>query len=165
MTDASSLEDVASLLAGGKITQTSLRKKKQPTGYSGIDGARQMLNDMIFESLSKYDAEIAKCTEFYAKQCALMEIARGAIAASNYVAANSRMLILDAQENINKCEVAIPETKMELSQHLLKCKNELHKLNARLKIVMGDIAVMTMILKMTDCDAKLVQMRKLVMLR
>jgi len=30
---------------------------------------------------------------------------------------------------------------------------------------MGDIAIMTMILKMTDCDAKLVQMEKLVMLR
>jgi len=95
----------------------------------------------------------------------LMEIARGAIAASNYVAANSRMLILDAQENINKCEVAIPETKMELKQHLAMCKDTLQKLNTRLKIVMGDIAIMTMILKMTDCDAKLVQMKKMVMLR
>ena len=77
-----------------------------------------MLNDMIDESMSKYDAEIAKCTDFYSKQCALMEIARGAIAAANFVAANSRMLILDAQYNINKCEVAIPEVKLELKQHL-----------------------------------------------
>merc|ERR1719498_871488 len=38
------------------------------------------------------------------------------------------------------------------------CKHELNKLNARLKIVMGDIAVMTMILEMTDCDKKLIQM-------
>merc|ERR1719453_527394 len=154
---------------GGQFAKASLRSKssahKKKPGYSGIDGARHMLNDMIFESLSKYDAEIAKCTEFYAKQCALMEIARGAIAASNYVAANSRMLILDSQANINKCEVAIPETKMELSQHLAKCAREHRALNKRLKIVMGDIAIMTMILKMTDCDAKLVQMRKLVMLR
>jgi len=170
VTSASQLEEVADLINGGQVAKTALRsqdnahKKKKP-GYSGIDGARHMLNDMIFESLSKYDAEIAKCTEFYAKQCALMEIARGAIAASNYVAANSRMLILDAQENINKCEVAIPETKMELKQHLSMCKDTLQKLNTRLKIVMGDIAVMTMILKMTDCDSKLVQMKKMVMLK
>merc|ERR1719453_708643 len=33
--------------------------RKQPKGYSGIDGARKLLNDMIFESMTKYDAEIA----------------------------------------------------------------------------------------------------------
>merc|ERR1719393_380919 len=125
LSDIASLDQVASLLAGGKLGKTSLRadKKKQP-GYSGIDGARKLLNDMIFESLSKYDAEIAKCTDFYSKQCALMEIARGAIAASNYVAANSRMLILDSQAEINKCEEDIPETKLELKEHNRKCKNE-----------------------------------------
>merc|ERR1719217_1211733 len=167
LTNASELEEVAALLSGGVVSKTALRssgKKKQP-GYSGIDGARKMLNDMIFESLSKYDQEIAKCTEFYSKQCALMEIARGEIAAANFIAANSRALILDAQYNINKCEVSIPELKQELKEHNLKCKNELKKLNTRLKIVLGDIAVMTMILKMTDCETKLVHMKKLMMLR
>merc|ERR1719487_3088536 len=163
--NSSQFEHIASLVAGGQLTKTSALRKKQPTGYSGIDGARKLLNDMIFESLSKYDAEIAKCTDFYSKQCALMEIARGAIAASNYVAANSRMLILDSQAEINKCEEDIPETKLELKNHNLKCKNELAKMNKRLKIVMGDIEVMTMILKMTDCEAKFVQMNKLAMLR
>merc|ERR1740127_139837 len=106
-----------------------------------------------------------KCTDYYAKQCALMEIARGEIAAANFVAANSRALILDAQYNINKCEVAIPETKQELKEHNQKCADDLAKLKARLKIVMGDISVMTMILKMTDCETKFLQMKKLVMLR
>merc|ERR1719487_799131 len=155
--NSSQFEHIASLVAGGQLTKTSALRKKQPTGYSGIDGARKLLNDMIFESLSKYDQEIAKCTDFYSKQCALMEVARGQIAASNYVAANSRMLILDSQAEINKCEEDIPETKQELKEHNRKCKNELAKLNARLKIVMGDIAVMTMILKMTDCETKLMQ--------
>ena len=45
------------------------------------------------------------------------------------------MLILDSQATINKCEVDIPTRKLELKQHLLKCKHELDKLNARLKIV------------------------------
>merc|ERR1719482_2342537 len=167
MTNEENVEGLASLLGGGELVTSNLRtgkKKKQP-GYSGIDGARKLLNDMIFESLSKYDAEIAKCTDFYSKQCALMEIARGAIAAANFVAANSRALILDAQSNINMCEVSIPELRQELKEHNALCKKQLDKLNARLKIVMGDIAVMTMILKMTDCETKLLQMKKLIMLR
>merc|ERR1719272_47859 len=114
--------------------------------------------------MSKYDAEIAKCTDYYTRQCAAMESCRGQIEASNYVAANSRMLILDSQATINKCEADIPETKLELKNHNSKCKNELKKLNSRLKIVMGDIAVMTMILKMTDCETKLLQTSKLTML-
>jgi len=146
-------------MLGGK---SNLRK--QPKGYSGIDGARKLLNDMIFESMSKYDAEIAKCTEFYANQCAQMEACRGKIAAANYVAANSRALILDSQARINKCEVDIPNRKYELKQHNFKCKHELAKMNARLKIVMGDIAIMTMILEMTDCEKKLIQMKSFALL-
>jgi hypothetical protein len=137
---------------------------RQPKGYSGLDGARKLLNDMIFESMTKYDAEIAKCTEYYSKQCAAMEVCRGQISAANYVAANSRALILDAQSTINICEVDIPTMEEELKQHILKCKHELSRLNTRLKIVMGDIAVMTMILEMTDCEKKLLQTNKLSML-
>merc|ERR1719473_1129571 len=150
----------AANMAVGK--QSSLRK--QPKGYSGLDGARKLLNDMIFESMTKYDAEIAKCTEYYSKQCAAMEACRGSIAAANYIAANSRALILDSQATINKCEVDIPTRKLELKQHLLQCKHELDKLNTRLKIVMGDIAVMTMILEMTDCEKKLLQMKEFALL-
>jgi len=138
--------------------------RKQPTGYSGVDGAKKLLNDMIFEAMSKYDQEIAKCTEYYSKQCAAMEVCRGQIAAANYIAANSRALILDAQATINRCEVDIPTRKYDLKQHLLKCKAELYKLNTRLKIVMGDVAVMTMILEMTDCEKALIQTKRLQLL-
>merc|ERR1719387_2581023 len=94
-----------------------------------------------------------------------MEVCRGQISASNYIAANSRALILDSQSTINRCEVDIPTRKLELKNHLLKCKQELKKLNARLKIVMGDIKVMTMILEMTDCEKKLLQVEKLALRR
>merc|ERR1719454_1334005 len=141
-------------LSGG----SHLRQPKK--GYSGIDGARKLLNDMIFESMTKYDAEIAKCTSYYAEQCAAMEACRSQIAAANYVAANSRALILDSQATINVCEVEIPKMELELRQHNLKCKSELAKMEARLKIVMGDIAVMTMILEMTDCEKKMLQQQK-----
>jgi len=131
--------------------QSNLRK--QPKGYAGLEGARKLLNDMIYESLSKYDAEIAKCTDYYATQCAGMEACRGQIAASNFIAANSRSLILDAQARINRCEVDIPTRKLELKLHNEKCARELKKMNARLAIILGDIEVMTIILTMTDCDA------------
>merc|ERR1740130_1769304 len=144
--------------------KNSKNLRKQPKGYSGLDGARKLLNDMIYTSMRKYDAEIAKCTEYYSEQCAAMEACRGQIAASNYVAANSRALILDSQATINKCEVDIPTMELELSQHLAKCKRELSSMNSRLKIVMGDIAVMTTILEMTDCDKKLLQMKDLALL-
>jgi len=153
------LVQAASLARGGK---QNLRK--QPKGYSGIDGARKMLNDMIFESMTKYDGEIAKCTEYYSTQCAALEACRSQISASNYIAANSRALILDAQAVINIEEVEIPAKKQELKQHNTKCKHELARTNARLKIVLGDIAVMTMILEMTDCEKKLLQMKNFALL-
>merc|ERR1719326_2659884 len=155
------LMQVANMAMG----KASKNLRKQPKGYAGLDGARKLLNDMLYESMSKYDAEVAKCTDYYSRQCAAMEACRGQIAASNYIAANSRALILDSQATINKCEVDIPTKKLKLSQHLLMCKHELNKLNTRLKIVMGDIAVMTMILEMTDCDKKLIQLKNIALLR
>merc|ERR1719482_2284624 len=56
------LVQVTNMALGGH----SSHLRKQPKGYAGIDGARKLLNDMIFESMTKYDAEIAKCTEYYA---------------------------------------------------------------------------------------------------
>jgi len=160
LANSSVTDNIISLMKGGQ----NLRKGKQD-GFGGLNGARLLLNDMIHEVMVKYDAEIAKCTSYYAAQCALMEVARGQISAANYICATSRALIMDAQGNINYCELMIPQTKQELKDHNLKCKKELAKLNAKLKIILGDIAVMTMILEMSDCDAKFLQYKKLAMLK
>merc|ERR1719502_1054488 len=135
------------------VNGTHGRLRKQPKGYAGVDGAKKMLNQMLFESMKKYDEDISKCTEYYATTCGQMEILRGRISAANYMASNSRSLILDSQASINKAEVDIPTTKMELKVHKKKCKTELDKMHARLQVILGDISVMTTILKMTDCDA------------
>jgi len=131
-----------------------LRKADPKKGYAGIDGARKLLNDMILESMIKYDKETTECTEYYSQQCAAMEAARGQISASNYEAAESRTLILDAQNTIGMCEVDIPTRKFELKNHKQKCKDKLQMMKARLAVIEADIAVMTTILKMTDCDKK-----------
>merc|ERR1719408_876421 len=156
------LKQVTGLLANRQNLRKQLQKHD---GFGGLNGARLLLNDMIFEVMVKYDQEIAKCTAYYAQQCALMEVARGQISAANYVAATARALILDAQANINHLEISIPETKAELKDHNHKCKTELKKLDDQLKIILNDIAVMTMILEMSDCDAKLLQYKKLALLK
>jgi len=162
LVNTSALDRVTSLLTGSK----NLRKQANGhDGFGGLDGARLLLNDMIHEVEIKYDAEIAKCTDYYSKQCALMEVARGQISAANYVAATARALILDSQASINHCELSIPESKQELKDHNRKCKSQIDKMNHNLKIIMDDIAIMTMILEMSDCDKKLLQMQKLTMLK
>merc|ERR1719329_1871768 len=118
---ASAFTKVTNLLAGSQ----NLRSKAKDDGFGGLDGARRLLNSMIHEAMTKYDAEIAKCTDYYAKQCALMEIARGQISAANFIAANSRNLILDAQGIINQMEKDIPDTKQELKAHNLQCRRSL----------------------------------------
>merc|ERR1719456_1511848 len=92
-----------------------------------------------------HSAELAKVADM---------VQRGETSGANYVAANSRELILDAQATINRCQVTIPTLKLELKQHKLKCEHELTEMNKRLAIVLGDIEVMTNILEMTDCDAQ-----------
>merc|ERR1719506_796999 len=106
---------------------------------------------MISTSMTKYDGEIAKCSAYYAEQCAAMQSCRGQIAASNYLASNSRSKILLAQSTINQMQGDIPDKKQELKQHTTKCKDELTAARKRLAIVQGDIEVLTDILKMTEC--------------
>merc|ERR1719456_1335256 len=96
-----------------------------PEGYSGVDKARNMLNEMIGESMEKYDLEIAKCTDYYSKQCGLMESCRGEISAANYKAANSRQHILAAQTQVAISQEALPRLKLELDTHKKKCKREI----------------------------------------
>jgi hypothetical protein len=98
---SSSLQHIENALLG--------RVRLRAGGFGGLDGARKLLNAMIHESAIKYDAEIARCTDYYAKQCALMYVARGEISASNGMGANARALILDAANKISRCDKAIPK--------------------------------------------------------
>jgi hypothetical protein len=143
--------------------QSSLRQS--PTGYSALAGAKKLLNDMIFNASSKYDVEIATCTEFYTQQCAALEVCRGMISAANEICANSRALILWSQACIDRAETDIVTGKQKLHFHLLQCEHELYKMRSRLKILKGDLDVLTSILEMTDCDASFVQMNDLQVLQ
>merc|ERR1719271_729923 len=143
------LAHIKSIVLQGKSSLRQAPKK----GYAGLDGARRLLNNMIYEAFFKYDDTIMRCVDFYSKQCAALYECRGIIQESNYIAANARALVLDSQARINWCQVEIPTKEYDLKVHNAQCKKELDRMHARLKIVLGDIAIMTSILKMTDCDA------------
>jgi len=130
--------------------QSHLRKAA-PQGYAAVEGARTMLNDMIYESMSKYDLEITKCTAYYAEQCSLMQACRGQISSSNYMAAKSRLKIVHAQSTISQLQGDIAVKKQELKKHKAKCDEESKNAHRHLQILQGDIKVLTDILKMTDC--------------
>jgi len=162
--NSSGLKQIIGLVSGTQNLRSTHIDAKDIKGFGGLDGARKLINDMVYEAASKYDTEIAKCTKYYAEQCALMEIARGQISASNFVAASSRSLILDAQGNIDKCQKDIPVTQQELKDHNSQCNDQIKALKKKLTIVLGDIAVLTMILELSDCDKKsLTQMNSLKM--
>merc|ERR1712137_918242 len=103
--------------------------------------------------MTKYDMEIAFCTDFYTTQCAAMEVCRGDISAANYICANSRSLILDAQACIERAEEDIASNTLKLKNLRLSCETQKSKMRARLKVLKSDLDVLTDILKLTDCDA------------
>jgi hypothetical protein len=162
LANTSSLKQVTSLLSGKQNLRSSSSLNH---GAPGLQSAVNLLNGMIYETATKYDAELAKCSDYYSKQCGLMEAAHGQIAASNFVAATSRALILDASANIAKATTSIPAKELALKQHNAKCKKGIGALDDKLKKVMGDIDSITRVLKSTDCDKKFLQTDKLVLLR
>jgi len=145
-------------------TQTQTKSNLRVTAPD-VDGAKNLLNSMIYESMSKYDMEIAMCTDFYTSQCAAMEVCRGDISGANYICANARSLILESQACIERAEQDIEHGKEKLAQLRINCKHEKDKMTNRLKLLDGDLAVMTDILKLTDCDKSLLQTTNLAVLK
>jgi uncharacterized protein YegL len=129
----------------------NLRKQTTPKGYGGLDGAKTMLNNMIFEAYEKYDKEILKCKEGYAEKCDRMTVFRKTITNANEVSADAYGLILDSQKDIEMCDEVIPATKEELKKHNHKCALELYEMGERLKVILADIEVLALILNMTKC--------------
>merc|ERR1740117_897915 len=142
-----------------KRSGSQLRAGSAPTGYSGVDKAKNMLNEMIEEVQEKYDLELQKCCDYDEMQSYLMEEARQDISQFNAEAAEARMEVLEAQAHIQVCETKLPELNDALEVHNMQCEEEITSLRAQLKIVEEDLSVMKIILCMTDCDKSLFLLR------
>jgi len=135
---------------------------RQPAGYAGLDSARKLLNDMIYEAAMKYDEEIASCTDFYSLKCSALAKGQSEVLAANFIAASSRTLMSVASGTIERMSQEIAATKITLAEHIAQCKKQRGELTSRLEIVLGDIEVLTTILEMTDCkkNSGLLQLRR-----
>jgi len=129
------------------------------TGYSGVDKAKNMLNEMIEEVQSKYDLELQTCCNYDESQSMIIEEARQDISMFNAISAEARGEVLEASSQINICETKLPELGDALTEHNKECKEEIAALEAQLAIVMADISVMDLILGMTSCDKSLFLLR------
>ena len=94
---------------------------KQPAGYSGVEGARNMLNEMLLEVNNEFDFNMLECSTFFESHCTLMENTRTAISDANSAAAGAREQILAAQAVINHCEVEIPCLCYPLEENVREC--------------------------------------------
>lgn len=165
------VQEINPAVRGSSQKQTFLgfAQKTDPTGYGGLDKARNLLNEMLNEVNAKHDEETQRCKSFFSTQCALMETVRQDIAAANAAASDARSRILASQTQINYCEVQLPRLRHELWESERVCSARIADLEASLKIVLADIEVMVSVLKMTDCDAapstSLVQVTDLRMMR
>jgi len=131
-----------------------LRASADPTekGYSGVDKAKNMINEMIEETQAKYDIEIQQCCDYDTTQSSLIEQARQDISNFNAEAAEARKEVLDAQDHIEVCEKKLPELKDALTIHNRECDEEATALRAQLAIIDEDLRVMNIILGMLKCD-------------
>lgn len=130
-----------------------------PSGYSGVDKAKDMLNEMLLEVQTKYDIELQKCCSYDEEQSVLIEESRQDISMFNAEAAEARKECLEADSIMQMCDIKLPELTDALQTHNRECQEEISALRAQLKIVMGDVAVMDTILGMTDCAKSLFLLR------
>lgn len=126
-----------------------------PSIPAAVQGAIDEINKMILENMEKYDLELHKCCEYDEVQSGLIESARQDIALYNARASSCRQDILSAGGDIEVCEKKLPELDESLKFTIRECQSEQAELHAQLKIVIGDLTVMSKILKMvSNCDGQ-----------
>lgn len=129
-----------------------LKVAQAPTGYSAVDGAMKMMNNMIEEAETKYEVELERCCSFDKSQSALMEATRQAISHANAMSASAKKEILEANSGIATCEKQIPALKLQLSEWVNQCEFEIGTLDGMLTTINGDINVIATIIESSKCE-------------
>jgi uncharacterized protein YegL len=157
MTRISAGEKAVSLLEGA--LQSSADRSQSATGTGKKNKAEEMLNEMIEEVQSKYDMELQKCCDYDKSQSALIEEARQDISMFNGEAAEARKDVLESQDQIQICEIKLPELDDALGSHQSQCREDKAELQGMLKLIQADLSVMSNILQMTSCKKTLLLQR------
>merc|ERR1719253_280849 len=130
---------------------------KQP-GYAGVQKGQDMLNEMIQETIEKLDLERQMCTEFIEKQEGQIAVTSQDIRMFDARAAGAKEDVLNAQTEIERLSELLPKLTATLTAHNTKCTDDIASLNEQLNIVLGDVAVMSNVLKLIGpCEAAFLQ--------
>jgi len=124
-------------------------------GYAGVQKGQDMLNEMIKEAQEKLDMERQMCSTFIRSQTHTIWITVQDIRMFDARAAKARENVLSAQTEIGRLTELLPKLTETLVAHNRKCVADITDLEAQLKIVLGDIEVMSAILKLTECKTAL----------
>merc|ERR1719382_966713 len=110
-------------------------KRNEPTGYSAVEGATNMLNEMLSETKTNLDMEETRCTNEDRRMTGAMEVMRQAVSNFNAAAAGERGRVVGAQGAIATLEVNKESTEEAFEQHKLDCKRDIKALKYELAIV------------------------------
>merc|ERR1719382_435647 len=123
-------------------------KRNEPTGYSAVEGATNMLNEMLSETKTNLDMEETRCTNEDRRMTGSMEVMRQAVSNFNAAAAGERGRVVGAQGSIATLEVQQEQTEEAFEQHKKDCVRDIAALNHELAIVTADAGVMTTVLNL-----------------
>jgi len=127
-------------------------------GYDGVQKGQDMLNEMIKEAQENLDLERQRCYTFIKSQSHQIWITIQSIRMFDARAAEARENVLAAQTEIERLTNLLPKLTSTLVSHNRKCAVDVAELEAQLKIILGDIEVMTNVLKLTECSTSLLMM-------
>merc|ERR1719464_2697885 len=126
--------------------------KTAPTGYSALDGAVKMLNEMGEESESNLEGEEERCKQFKESTEADLTTARQQVLYFNGKASEARGRVIEAQGILMTTTEELQSTNEALVSLKAECLKDITALESQLKVVLSDIEVMARILQMTDCS-------------
>jgi len=126
-----------------------VQHQKKPTG---VDAAKQLLNEMLTEAMHNIDKTHLECKVNFNNQCMLMASTRQEIEALSASLAKANGDIITAETEITDIEQNIlPELNGLLKKTQEDCKRKRAILEEEIRIVREDIETITSVLKLTDC--------------
>merc|ERR1740121_1425521 len=114
--------------AGAKAASTLRavqRHGQEPTGYAAVEGAMNMLAEMMTEATNKMDLEVSACGEFDESQMGLLHSTRNDIATHNAEANRALGVMLKAQGLIASISTQLEELKDQLETHNKQCDEDI----------------------------------------
>merc|ERR1740121_1260889 len=127
------------------------RHGQEPTGYAAVEGAMNMLAEMMTEATNKMDLEVSACGEFDDSQMGLLHSTRNDISNHNAEANRALGAMLKAQGLIASISTQLGELKDQLATHNKQCDEDIAATKKLLAIVTAYVSLIGVILNLTQC--------------